>query len=67
MAELYAEAGGVKLLSGEATAAEKKSYNTMDNSSLNSDRLEGLGWTGQFDARTGLAHTVNIIKSSFTE
>lgn len=67
MAELYAEAGGVQLLSGEATAAEKKSYNTMDNSSLNSARLEGLGWTGQFDARTGLTHTVNIIKSSFTE
>ena len=62
MAEMYAEAGGVQLLSGEATAAEKKSYNTMDNSSLNSERLEALGWIGQFDSKTGLSHTVQILR-----
>lgn len=34
----------------------------MNNSSLNSEKLCGLGWSGLFDAKLGLEHTVKIIR-----
>jgi hypothetical protein len=43
---------------------EKKAFNPMNNSSLNSEKLCGLGWSGLFDAKLGLEHTVKIIKEA---
>ncbi len=62
LSELLAKAGGVKLIFETATEEEKKGFNPMSNSSLDSAGLERLGWKGCFDAETGLSHTVSILK-----
>lgn len=64
MAELLAEAGGVNLRMELPTEAEKKGFNPMRNSSLDATNLLNLGWYGCFDAKTGLRHTVEIIRKS---
>lgn len=60
-AECAAKEAGVKIVFENATDAEKSSYNLMDNSSLTSDKLEGLGWKGLFDLQTGLQRTLAVI------
>ena len=65
MAGLLAEAAGVPLSYIPATEAEKKGFNPMSNSSLNSAGLESLGWRGLFDAPRGFAHTVQILREAF--
>ncbi len=62
MAEIYSSCGGVKLSFEEASQEEKKAFNPMNNSSLNSESLLNLGWRGLFDAKSGLNHTVLILK-----
>lgn len=62
MAELLAKAGDVKLVREMATEIEKKGFNPMENSSLDSKSLLEQGWRGCFNAETGLEHTVTIIK-----
>ncbi|WP_028235568.1 NAD-dependent epimerase/dehydratase family protein [Pseudobutyrivibrio sp. MD2005] len=42
---------------------EKKGFNPMANSSLDSSELIEIGWEGLFDAITGVNHTVEIIKN----
>ena len=37
----------------------------MNNSSLNSEKLEGLGWKGLFDAKRGIESTVRILKELY--
>ncbi len=63
LAEILAEAGGVQLIREEASEADKKGFNPMSNSSLESYGLEGLGWKGLFDSNTGLTHTVEVLRS----
>ncbi|MBQ6021787.1 MAG: NAD-dependent epimerase/dehydratase family protein [Clostridia bacterium] len=65
MAALVAKAGNVPLSQAEATEAEKKGFNPMSNSSLDSAGLESLGWRGLFDAPRGFAHTVQILREAF--
>ncbi len=36
----------------------------MNNSSLNSDKLEQLGWKGLFDAERGIEHTLKVLKDT---
>jgi hypothetical protein len=36
----------------------------MANSSLDNSRLSALGWKGCFDAETGFAHTLQILKET---
>lgn len=62
MAKILAETGGVALRWEMATEEEKKAFNPMSNSSLDSLSLQNLGWRGCFDAQTGLNHTVKILK-----
>ena len=62
MAEYYAEIGRVKLIFDMPSKTETAAFNPMDNSSLSSTKLEGLGWRGIFSAKDGLAHTVHILK-----
>lgn len=62
MAEILAESGGVQLRMELPTAEERKGFNPMSNSSLESTSLVGLGWRGCFDAKTGFGHTVEILK-----
>lgn len=62
MAELLAETGGVNLLREKAGEQEKRGFNPMQNSSLDSTKLQALGWNGCFSAKEGLSHTVAILR-----
>lgn len=62
MAEELAKAGDVELIIEKPTETEKVAFNPMSNSSLDSKSLENLGWKGIFDAPTGLAHTVKVMR-----
>lgn len=66
MAEILAEAGKVKLRMELPTEAEKKSFNPMTNSSLESRSLTDIGWQGCFNAQEGLSHTVAILKDVYS-
>ena len=63
MAKILCKAGGVELHYESANEADKKRFNPMSNSSLNSVRLLSLGWKGYFNAENGFGHTVSILKS----
>ena len=60
--EYLAKVGNDRLKFELPSQDEKKAFNPMNNSSLNSEKLCGLGWNGLFDAKFGLEHTVKIIK-----
>ncbi len=62
LAEIMAEAGNTKLIYEEAAEEEKKSFNPMSDSSLDSKRLTSLGWRALFDAEVGVYHTIHILK-----
>lgn len=62
MAALLAKAGGVQLVQEIPDSAAKAAFNPMDNSSLNAEKLEALGWEGVFDAEKGLSGTVQILR-----
>lgn len=64
LAEILAGVAGVELRMNAPSEEERKSFNPMNNSSLEANRLLDLGWKGCFDAETGLAHTVRILKES---
>ena len=63
MAEILAESAGVELRKELPTEEERKGFNPMKNSSLESAALTELGWRGCFDAETGFSHTVKILKT----
>ena len=62
MAEILTESAGVQLRMELPTEEERKGFNPMSNSSLESTNLLSLGWVGCFDATTGFAHTVRVIR-----
>lgn len=62
IATLYAKYGSVELKFEQPTDSEKAAFNPMQNSSLNSEKLQALGWRGLFDSKTGTEHTVKIIR-----
>ncbi len=64
MAQLLARFGSVELNTELPTEEEKKGFNPMSNSSLDSESLLSLGWHGLFDAERGFEHTVAILKES---
>lgn len=62
MAELLTKTANVELHLELPTEEERKSFNPMNNSSLEAKNLLGLGWHGCFDAELGFAHTVQMLK-----
>lgn len=62
MAECFALAGGVELKYEIPAVNEVKAFNPMLNSSLNSDKLENLGWIPVFSMVEGFEHSVAIVK-----
>ena len=62
MAEFLVKSAGVKLIREEANEEERKGFNPMSNSSLDSSSLQELGWSGLFSQERGLAHTVSVLK-----
>lgn len=66
MAEYLAESAGVELIFDIPNRTEAAAFNPMDNSSLDSSKLESLGWKGIFGAQIGLEHTIFIINEIIT-
>lgn len=64
MAQFLSESAGVGLRMELPTEMEKKGFNPMSNSSLESTSLMELGWKGCFDAEKGFRHTVRILRES---
>lgn len=64
LAEALAKAAGTKVICQEATALEKKGYNLMDHSSLDSSRLESLGWRPCFSLEEGTAKTIEYLRDT---
>ena len=62
MVEILADVGKVKVRFEIPNETEKRAFNPMNNSSLDSRKLESLGWSGIFDAQLGLSHTVEVLK-----
>lgn len=62
MAQAFADAAGCDLVFENATDAEKRSYNLMDNSALAAGSLEELGWYGLFDMDAGAKATLDAMR-----
>ena len=58
IAQALAQAGHVALEMAVPTELEKKGYNLMSNSSLDSQKLEALGWKGHFSLEEGCQKTI---------
>ena len=58
LAEAFAAAAGKRVVYEDPTAAEKAGFTAMTNSSLNSKKLEALGWKGLFDLQRGVESTM---------
>ena len=64
MAEAIARAGNVELVNEAASNKEKQSFNPMDNSALEAERLMELGWRAVIDINSGTEKTVLILEKS---
>lgn len=62
MAEIVAKAGGVKLIMELPSRGEIAGFNPMNNSCLDSSRLESLGWIADTDPDAGFTLTVRSLK-----
>lgn len=62
IAKFYADEGNVNICFNLPTDEEKKAFNPMINSSLDSTKLELLGWRGLFDSKKGTAHTIRVLR-----
>ena len=63
LAESMAKIAGVSVVYENATDQELKSYNLMDNSALDSNKLIVLGWKGMYDFKRGIEATLKYFKS----
>ena len=62
MSEHLAKFGGVNVLREGASENEIRTFNPMNNSSVDGTKLESLGWKNIFDTEAGLSHTVAILR-----
>ena len=62
MAESFARAGDVQISFEDPTDKEKKTYNLMENSALDSRKLESLGWRPCFDMDEGARSTLEFLE-----
>lgn len=60
IAEALAKAGNVNVVFENASEAEKKGFNLMDNSSLNGAKLESLGWKPLYGISEGSEKTLQV-------
>ena len=57
-----AAAGGMSLIAGEPTEAEKAGYSKITKAVMNTDKLLSLGWNAKYDVCDGVLRTVNYLK-----
>lgn len=62
MAELIAQVAKVDLVMDLPDEQDQRQANPMQNASLNSDKLEKLGWVGAFPASEGFQATYDVLK-----
>ena len=62
MAQYYADFSNIKLKFELPKEEEIKAFNPMKNSSLDSTKLEQLGWKPIFSKKEGFKHSIEIIK-----
>lgn len=62
MAYMIADICGTRVVYEQSSDRERSGFNKMMNAVLDTKKLEGLGWTGRYDMRTGLSRTVAIMK-----
>lgn len=67
MAENFARIGNVQCNFDIPKETEKKAFNPMMNSSLDSKKLEALGWKAVFEKKEGFEHSVNICRNILAE
>lgn len=68
MAEEFAKIGNVKLIiNSDVDSLEKKNFNPMQNASLDSSKLESLGWKALFSKDEGFEHSIKILKEIFVD
>ena len=65
MAEIISKISNVELILQLPDDLEVKQQNPMTNSSLNSDKLEGLGWKGIFTAEEGFKETYSVLEDYY--
>ena len=63
MAEAFAFVKNKKVIFSIPSSEEKRAFNKMNNSSLNSDKLESLGWRGKYDIKLGAKSTIEILSN----
>lgn len=63
MAEIIAKKAGIPLRFDLPTQRERQAFNPMDNSSLNAEHLEALGWYGCISAQEGFEEYIEIQKT----
>ncbi|MDE5619207.1 MAG: NAD-dependent epimerase/dehydratase family protein [Ruminococcus sp.] len=62
IAEKIAEVSGKKVIFEKPSDAEQSSYNMMDNSSLDAEKLEALGWKAFYKCENGVKQMYEIMK-----
>lgn len=67
MAEIIAKVAKKRVIFDLATKKETANFNPMQNASLNSEKLENLGWKGLFSSEQGFSDTINILKEVIEE
>lgn len=63
MGEIIAKRSGVYLKLAVPSSRERKGFNQMMNSVLDSEDLLRLGWRGYFNPEEGLDHTIKILET----
>lgn len=63
IASAFAKTVGRKVVYENPSDAEKQGYNLMSNSSLNSQKIESLGWSAKFSLDQGVQKTVNLYQN----
>ena len=67
MAEIVSRVGNVKLTMAVPSNQDIKQTNPMQNASLRSDKLEGLGIAGLFSAEVGFSTHLVFLKELSSE
>lgn len=62
-ADTIARCSGKEICFETPTEIERNSYNLMDNTILNISKLMALGWKPIFDLKTGVQHTIDIMRN----
>ncbi len=65
MAHFFAKYGGVNLRFELPAEKEKQAFNPMNNSSLDSKKLEALEWKALFSKEEGFEKSINILRESY--